>query len=173
MRIALALAAGIGILPHAAWADVVVTMKSVSADGIGAGIGTVTLAETPEGLSLTPDLRGLPPGARGFHVHENGACKPGMRDGKATAALAAGGHLDPDKTGLHRGPEATDGHKGDLPVLAVAEDGTATQAVTAPHLTLADVAGRALMIHAGGDNYADAPEPLGGGGARIACGLIP
>jgi superoxide dismutase, Cu-Zn family len=28
------------------------------------------------------------------------------------------------------------------------------------------------MIHAGGDNYADQPQPLGGGGARIACGVI-
>jgi Cu-Zn family superoxide dismutase len=28
------------------------------------------------------------------------------------------------------------------------------------------------MIHAGGDNYADAPAPLGGGGPRIVCGLI-
>jgi superoxide dismutase, Cu-Zn family len=28
------------------------------------------------------------------------------------------------------------------------------------------------MIHSGGDNYSDAPAPLGGGGARIACGVI-
>jgi Cu-Zn family superoxide dismutase len=28
------------------------------------------------------------------------------------------------------------------------------------------------MIHAGGDNYADQPKPLGGGGERIACGVI-
>ncbi|MEW3305172.1 hypothetical protein MZT66_26250 [Escherichia coli] len=27
--------------------------------------------------------------------------------------------------------------------------------------------------HAGGDNHDDHPEPLGGGGARIACGIIP
>jgi Cu-Zn family superoxide dismutase len=30
---------------------------------------------------------------------------------------------------------------------------------------------RALMIHAGADNYSDTPETLGGGGARIACGV--
>ena len=29
------------------------------------------------------------------------------------------------------------------------------------------------MIHAGGDNYSDEPQPLGGGGGRIACGVIP
>jgi Cu-Zn family superoxide dismutase len=27
------------------------------------------------------------------------------------------------------------------------------------------------MIHAGGDNFMDHPEPLGGGGGRIACGV--
>jgi len=40
-----------------------------------------------------------------------------------------------------------------------------------PHLTVADVKGRSIMIHAGGDNYSDQPAPLGGGGARIACGV--
>jgi Cu-Zn family superoxide dismutase len=28
------------------------------------------------------------------------------------------------------------------------------------------------MVHAGGDNFADHPQPLGGGGPRIACGVI-
>jgi len=29
------------------------------------------------------------------------------------------------------------------------------------------------MVHAGGDNHADHPAPLGGGGERVACGVIP
>ena len=29
------------------------------------------------------------------------------------------------------------------------------------------------MIHSGGDNYSDAPEKNGGGGERIACGVMP
>ncbi len=32
--------------------------------------------------------------------------------------------------------------------------------------------GLAIMVHAGGDNYSDDPKPLGGGGDRIACGVI-
>jgi len=28
------------------------------------------------------------------------------------------------------------------------------------------------MVHAEGDNHADHPAPLGGGGARMACGVI-
>ncbi len=61
---------------------------------------------------------------------------------------------------------------GDLPALVVDNNGVATTAVIAPRLKLADIQGRAIMIHAGGDNYSDSPLPLGGGGARIACGVI-
>ena len=62
---------------------------------------------------------------------------------------------------------------GDLPALAVTADGKANSPVLAPRLkSLDDVKGHALMVHAGGDNYADEPEPLGGGGARMACGVI-
>ncbi|MFO5591311.1 superoxide dismutase family protein, partial [Klebsiella pneumoniae] len=38
--------------------------------------------------------------------------------------------------------------------------------------TLAEVKGKALMVHVGGDNMADSPQPLGGGGERFACGVI-
>jgi hypothetical protein len=59
------------------------------------------------------------------------------------------------------------------PTLANTVDasGEATKAVVVPHLTVADVKGCSIMIHAGGDNYSDQPAPLGGGGARIACGV--
>jgi len=36
-----------------------------------------------------------------------------------------------------------------------------------------DFAGKSLMIHAGGDNYSDTPKPLGGGGERVVCGVVP
>ena len=42
----------------------------------------------------------------------------------------------------------------------------------APRFKLSELKGHALVIHAGGDNYSDTPEKLGGGGARIACGVI-
>ncbi len=51
--------------------------------------------------------------------------------------------------------------------------GGATESVIAPHLkSLNEVKNHALMIHVGGDNYSDNPKPLGGGGARFACGVI-
>ena len=50
-------------------------------------------------------------------------------------------------------------------------DGMATMPMLAPRLKVSDLKGRSLMIHAGGDNYSDMPAPLGGGGARVACGV--
>jgi Cu-Zn family superoxide dismutase len=152
-------------------AEQAVTINLVSADGVGKEIGKIVVVDTQYGLLLKPDLSGLPPGLHGFHVHEKPSCEPSKKDDQMTAALGAGGHYDPDKTTRHEGPYAS-GHRGDLPALHVGSDGKATTPVLAPRLKLDMVKGTALMIHAGGDNYSDQPEPLGGGGARIACGVI-
>jgi Cu-Zn family superoxide dismutase len=150
-----------------------VTMNMISATGIGAAIGTVDLEDSPGGLVLKTNLKGLPPGVHGFHLHAKASCAAAAGpDGKMAAGMAAGGHFDPDNTKKHLGPDAMGGHKGDLPVLKVAADGTAKDSLLAPHLKLSDLAGHALMIHLGGDNYEDQPKPLGGGGARIACGVV-
>jgi Cu-Zn family superoxide dismutase len=153
-------------------ATVSVTVNKIDENGVGAAIGTLSLEDTGAGLRITPSLAGLPPGPHGFHVHANGSCGPGDQDGSKVAGLAAGGHFDPAKSGKHLGPVSSEGHKGDMPILTVAPDGTAKEAVTVPHLTVADAQGHAIVIHAGGDNYADTPAPLGGGGARIACGVV-
>lgn len=153
-------------------ASLEVPIYQVSGQGTSNTLGRITITETEYGLLFTPMLKGLSAGVHGFHVHENGSCNPVMKEGKSVAALAAGGHFDPQKTGKHLGPYA-DGHLGDLPSLSVAADGTAEVPVLAPRLKkLSEITGRALMIHAGGDNHSDEPLPLGGGGARIACGVV-
>jgi len=174
LTFSLAFAAATGSLQPLALAagPKTVTMTLISAEGAGVTIGTVDLEDSAKGLVLKPNLIGLPPGEHGFHLHANASCAPAEQDGTMAAGIAAGGHFDPDGTKKHLGPDAMGGHEGDLPVLKVAADGTATGSLLAPHLKLADVAGHALMIHAGGDNYADQPKPLGGGGARIACGIV-
>ncbi len=151
---------------------VTVEMHAITDKGVGAKIGTIELKETSIGLMFFPNLKGLPPGERGFHVHETGNCGPAMKDGKAVAGLAAGPHFDPDGHGKHLGPKG-DGHRGDLETIKVDANGAATQPVLSNRLKLKAIAGRALMIHAGGDNFSDQPQPLGGGGARIACGVVP
>jgi Cu-Zn family superoxide dismutase len=152
-------------------ADTTVTLNAVDASGTGAGVGTVTISESPYGLVLTPALSGLTPGLHGFHLHQNPSCAAGQSEGKTVPAFGAGPHYDPAKSARHGTPWG-DGHLGDLPPLFVDAEGRATQPVLAPRLKLADLKGRALMVHAGGDNHADHPMPLGGGGARVACGVI-
>ncbi len=145
--------------------NIVVDMQTVSDDGQSKSIGTVTLSKSKYGVLITPNLHDLTPGTHGFHVHEFPSC--------ADKAMAAGGHMDPAKTEKHEGPYEHQGHLGDLPILIVDKDGNATLPGLAPRLTLKEFQNHALMIHLNGDNYSDTPEKLGGGGARIACGVIP
>ncbi len=152
-------------------ADLSVSMNMVDEKGIGKVIGEVKVSESPYGLVFTPMLNSLPPGLHGFHVHENPSCAAKEKDGKMVAALGAGGHYDPMGT-RHHGMPWGDGHLGDLPALYADPQGNATNPVLAPRLKMADLKGRSLMIHMGGDNHSDHPAPLGGGGARVACGVI-
>lgn len=152
-------------------AEMNVTLSVADAKGVGAAIGSVRIVETRYGLAFYPNLAGLLPGLHGFHVHEKPSCAPVERDGASIPAMAAGGHLDPAGTKRHGEPWG-DGHLGDLPPLYVAPDGRASSPVLAPRLKLADVRKRSLMVHAGGDNHSDHPAPLGGGGSRVACGVI-
>lgn len=153
------------------FADIVVPMNLVDEKGVGASVGQVTISESKYGLVFTPSLQGLSPGIHGFHLHQNASCEPKEKDGKMVAAGAAGGHYDPASTNVHGTPWG-EGHLGDLPPLYVEANGSANQAVLAPRLKLSDLQGRTLMIHAGGDNHSDHPAALGGGGARVSCGVI-
>lgn len=154
-----------------ALADTNVDMHMVDAQGVHASVGQVTITESQYGLVFTPDLKGFPAGLHGFHLHQNSSCDPKEKEGKMVGALAAGGHYDPNDSKRHDTPWG-EGHLGDLPALFVDADGNAIQPVLAPRLKTADLAGRALMVHVGGDNHADQPAALGGGGARMACGSI-
>ncbi|MFK0574064.1 superoxide dismutase [Cu-Zn] SodC [Endozoicomonas sp.] len=152
-----------------------VVMFQVTPQGNGPTVGKIVIHYADDndasgGIRFQPALHDLLPGEHGFHVHENPSCEPGEKDGKKVAALAAGDHYDPEKTGHHEGPEGH-GHLGDLPKLMVDEYGNAIIPVEASRLSLDDLKGHSLMIHAGADNYSDNP-PLGGGGARIACGIV-
>ena len=135
-------------------------------------VGTVTIKDTPYGAVFTPKLHGLASGVHGFHVHTNGSCGTTYKDGKRVLGGAAGGHFDPEETNRHGYPWTDYNHLGDLPAVYVDAKGHAKQPVLAPRLEVEELRGRALMIHFGGDNYSDHPKPLGGGGARMVCGVI-
>lgn len=153
-------------------APVTVPVNLIDDSGVGKSAGSIKLRELADGIEMQLALRGLPAGERGFHLHEKGSCAPAEKEGKMTAGESAGPHYDPTATKTHKGPGGG-GHKGDLPKLIVDKKGAAKGKLKVEGLTLADVAGRSIMIHGGGDNYSDDPKPNGGGGPRIACGVIP
>jgi Cu-Zn family superoxide dismutase len=155
----------ISLAINGAYASIKIPIYRVEGVQQSKSIGTVQADDTIYGLLLTPHLYGLPAGVHGFHIHELPFCHH--------HAQGAGGHWDPLRTGQHQGPYEGNGHLGDLPVLIVNTQGQAILPVLAPRLKLAQIAGHALMIHAGSDNYSDIPVKLGGGGARLACGAIP
>jgi Cu-Zn family superoxide dismutase len=170
----LLLGLGLALASTSAQAETVrAALNLATATGPGASVGTVAFSDSSKGVSIKLDLHGLPPGPHGLHVHENGSCAPSTAaDGKVTPAGAAGPHFDPDASKMHMGPTG-EGHLGDLPRVEVAADGTAKGSLKAPRIrSTAEIKGRALMLHVGGDNYSDQPAPLGGGGARLACGVI-
>ncbi len=173
MKRFLILFAGLLLISSSALADeVTVSMFFATDTGPGKAIGTISVTDTPYGAVFTPDLLGFTQGLHGFHVHENADCGPKQKDGKMVPGLAAGGHFDPAGSGRHEGPYGN-GHLGDLPPLYIDANGGSSLPVLAPRLKVADLKGRSLMVHAGGDNFSDNPEPLGGGGPRKACGIVP
>jgi Cu-Zn family superoxide dismutase len=152
-------------LSTAALADLSVPVYFIDANNQGKLAGMVLVKETKYGLLFTPDLHGLNPGLHGFHVHQNPSCD--------NNGDAAGGHLNPGDKPAHSGPYSDAGHYGDLPVMYVSADGTATTPTLAPRIMHSDeIKNHSLMIHEGGDNYSDTPNKLGGGGGRMICGVI-
>lgn len=56
-----------------------VEMNLVTPQGVGQSIGTVKITETDKGLEFAPNLKALPPGEHGFHVHAKGSCQPALK----------------------------------------------------------------------------------------------
>lgn len=76
------------VAPHISHADetMKVRVHSVSTEGIGKSIGTITIKEHQHGALLVPDLEGLEPGLHGFHLHQNPDWRPGFLSTILTAA---------------------------------------------------------------------------------------
>ena len=133
-------------------------------DNTGKSAGTVTLTNSGGHLMGKIDVSGLTPGNHGMHIHGVGKC-----DGPGFSS--AGPHLNPDgkKHGLSnpQGP-----HQGDMPQLAVGNDGKAAQSVMIHSAipAILDADGAAFVIHAGPDDQTT--DPSGNSGDRILCGVF-
>lgn len=136
-------------------------------DASGRDLGELALAETAQGIQVAGQLRGVPPGEHGFHVHTTGRCEPPFE--------SAGGHWNP--TNAQHGFEVPGGpHFGDMRNVTVGADSTVmTQGTTARGTlrganALIDADGATVMIHAKPDDYRS--QPSGDAGDRIACGVV-
>ena len=157
--------------------------QSISAavqDTSGNVLGRVRFTRDGDGVKVKAQLSGLTAGFHGFHVHGVGICDA------ATGFTSAGGHYDPEGTGLHGQ------HAGDMPSLLVADDGSADLGFTSDRLSiesLRDADGSAVIVHASPDNFANIPDryhshtedvfgpdaptrATGDAGSRAGCGVL-
>lgn len=134
-------------------------------NGEGAVVGTVTVEDSPAGLSLRLAASGMQPATHGLHLHAVGTCQGPKFE-------SAGPHWNPDNK--QHGTENPQGpHKGDLPNVTVAADGTLAQTLTLAGVNMAelrDADGTALVLHAQADD--NKTDPSGNSGDRIACAVI-
>ena len=135
----------------------------------GKAVGTATLSQAANGVSVKLNLHDLTPGDHAIHVHQTAKCEgPDFK--------SAGGHFNPDSK--HHGLQNPDGpHAGDIPNFTVDAKGKSKATVVAPNVTLSDGphsvftgGGTALVVHAKPDD--GKTDPAGNAGDRVACGVI-
>jgi Cu-Zn family superoxide dismutase len=129
-------------------------------------------------------------GFHGLHIHANDVstngdgCIADAAQPSTTWFVSADGHWKHDPAELHGA------HAGDLPSPYVNADGSASITFDVDKLTPSEVAGRAVVLHAGPDNFGNVPvgalsdqytpgatalaktQATGNAGDRFACGVI-
>ena len=172
MRYALVALAATLFAGSAIAADATSNQRIELKNSTGAVIGAATLVNAPKGVLMRVELKGVPAGWHGMHFHDKGDCSK-------SDFTSAGPHVHGGATAVHGLLNAAANEAGDLPNIFVAADGTANAEFFSTFVALGGVDGRqdladkdgsALVIHANQDDHAT--QPIGGAGARIACGVI-
>jgi superoxide dismutase, Cu-Zn family len=167
-RFALAFAIALPLAAAAASQDKG-SARAVLHDASGKEVGTATFTPAGDGVTVHLQVKGLPPGEHGLHVHGTGKCD-------APDFMTSGSHFNP--ANKKHGKDNPDGaHAGDLANLNVGPDGNGHFEGTLTGVTLGDgpsslfgKSGTALVVHGAKDDLKS--DPGGNSGARIACGVI-
>jgi Cu-Zn family superoxide dismutase len=169
------------------------TPRARLADANGNFVGTVVFLPGPGGSSVVSAAVRVDPALEGFHgihVHANDnpangvGCVADPAQPANTHFVSADGHFT--IPGNIHGD-----HIGDMPALLVNDDGTAAMSFVTGRFSPSEVVGRAMILHAAPDNYANIPvgagptqytpnspeataltNATGNAGNRIACGVI-
>jgi superoxide dismutase, Cu-Zn family len=124
--------------------------------------GKVTFVQRGDDVRVNVELVGLSPNAQhGIHVHEKGDCS-------APDGTSAGGHYNPG--GSAHGPQSGPHHAGDMPNVTAGSYGEANTSFELHGVKVAEIVGKAVIVHRDKDDYAS--QPAGNSGPRIACGVI-
>ena len=128
-------------------------------------------------LSVKGDPAVITPGKHAVHFHEKAACD-------CDGFKCAGGHFDPGPAG-DTDADANHGyHAGDLPQIAIDEEGEGVLEAITTRVTLSDgpvsllgkssaPEGSSIMVHANPDPHTPGESGSGhSGGPRLACGTI-
>ena len=141
-------------------------------DAAGNRVGRAALTQGPTGLLIRIEATGLTPGWHGVHIHATGQC-----DAPFTSA---GAHINHAEAAAPHGLLNAEGpDNGDLPNIFADAQGRvnaevfttrARIATEGPGQWLWDQDGAAIVIHASPDDHTT--QPIGGAGARVACGVM-
>jgi Cu-Zn family superoxide dismutase len=169
-------------------------LRAVLRDPSGALVGRVDFSVAKDGMTVRVKLRpnqNVSTGTfHGLHVHANNnpangdGCVADPAQASSTWFASADGHFA--EVGQTHGH-----HAGDLPSALVLADGTATLTFTTDRIDPAELAGRAVVLHFGPDNFGNVPvgsapdqytpndaaatdktARTGNAGDRAACGVV-
>jgi Cu-Zn family superoxide dismutase len=136
----------------------------------GTSIGSATVSQTSHGVLVHVRVADLPPGPKGIHLHSRAECDP------ETAFKSSLGHHG-EGEGQHGLLNPSGPGLGDLGNIYVGGDGIGEMMFFKNEvflglgaMPLLDDDGTAIVIHANEDDQIS--QPIGGAGARIACGVI-